>query len=135
MWEKSQGRSVMLSHSQTFAGLSFKSIWTDFEKNPSQNTIILIPLPTPEDFFFFLTLSIHVPNIFISTSARKERKRSRIYCTCSILIYNITRTKIYSVKFISGSKTIITFNYKLFTLHTGSISGKKCQTPSTSKRT
>lgn len=44
--QKNHSKGLWCSHSQTVAGLSFKSIWTDFEKNPSQNTIILIPLPT-----------------------------------------------------------------------------------------
>lgn len=56
---------------------------------------LLIPLPTHPPLrqmrllknLFFLTLSIYVPNIFISTPAKKEKERSRICDTCK-LVFN-----------------------------------------------
>lgn len=130
--EKTQEKSVMVSHSQTFAGLSFKSIWTDFENNPSQNTITLIPLPTHPplrenwrllknfSFFFwfgfcFLVVFCFVFDTFYLCSKYLHlsmKGRGQGYIIPAAL-YNITRTKICSVKFIIRSKTILITNYLL----------------------
>lgn len=124
----------MHSHSQTFAALSFKSIWIDFWKNPSQNTIFgssahspffegeLRLLKTFSFFFFFFSPTLSMFQISSSPPQQEREERGHGYiilASCflilselsALFLYSIAERKICSVKCIIRTKTIINFNY------------------------